>query len=284
MPELEHLDRRRRQLAEVLRDLRRAAGLSGARLAARTGMSQSKISKIETGRIRPAVADVERIVVALGVPDDARRPIIELARNANLSFITVRAIRQAGLHVRQRVIAGIEDQAREIRCFQPAMVPGLLQIPGYVRAVLSLPTVAGATDPAPAVLARLERQAILHAPGRRFWFLVTEAALRTRLCADSVMAVQIEHIVALSRLVDVSVLPLAGRMPEIPTTAFVLFDRRLVTVETFHGELEMRDPKDIGLYAEIYTLLDRVALHADAARDFLSGLAAEYRDGGITAD
>ncbi|WP_412540192.1 helix-turn-helix transcriptional regulator [Longispora sp. K20-0274] len=279
MAELEHLDRRRRQLAEVLRDLRQAAGLSGERLAARTGMSQSKISKIETGRIRPAVADVERIVLALGVPEDARRPIIELARNANLSFITVRAIRQAGLHIRQRVIAGIEDHATEIRCFQPAMIPGLLQVPEYVRAVLNLPTVAGDTDPSRAVLARLERQAILYKPGKRFCFLLTEAALRTRLCADPVMAAQVEHVVAVSRMtcVEVSVLPLAARLPELPTTAFVLFDNRLVTVETFHGELEMRDPKDISLYSHVFSLLDGAALRADRARSFLSALAEEYR-------
>lgn len=40
----------RADLAAALLELRRASGLSGDRLARRRGMSQSKISRIETGR------------------------------------------------------------------------------------------------------------------------------------------------------------------------------------------------------------------------------------------
>lgn len=38
-------------LAQALRTLRRASGLSGERLGDKTGMSESKISKIETGKL-----------------------------------------------------------------------------------------------------------------------------------------------------------------------------------------------------------------------------------------
>src|SRR5699024_12187824 len=50
----------------MLRELRRTAGLSGERLARRCSMSQSKISKIETGRLAPALVDLDRILTALG--------------------------------------------------------------------------------------------------------------------------------------------------------------------------------------------------------------------------
>jgi transcriptional regulator with XRE-family HTH domain len=43
----------RSDLAETLRALRKAAGLSGERLAARCAMSQSKISRIEQGKVLP---------------------------------------------------------------------------------------------------------------------------------------------------------------------------------------------------------------------------------------
>jgi transcriptional regulator with XRE-family HTH domain len=59
-------DEQRATLAEMLRELRRAAGLSGERLAARCAMSQAKISRIETGKVLASVIDVEQIVAALG--------------------------------------------------------------------------------------------------------------------------------------------------------------------------------------------------------------------------
>jgi len=56
----------RRNLAHALHDLRKASGLSGERLARRCGMSQSKVSRIETGRLLPSVVDVEQMLTALG--------------------------------------------------------------------------------------------------------------------------------------------------------------------------------------------------------------------------
>jgi transcriptional regulator with XRE-family HTH domain len=66
---LEPSDQRRgrHELAEALKELRRASGLSGERLALRCAMSQSKISRIEAGKTIPSVVDVERILSALDV-------------------------------------------------------------------------------------------------------------------------------------------------------------------------------------------------------------------------
>jgi Helix-turn-helix domain len=59
MLEPEALGRHKDDLAAMLRDLRVRAGLTGERLAARCAMSQSKVSKIETGKVIPSVVDVE---------------------------------------------------------------------------------------------------------------------------------------------------------------------------------------------------------------------------------
>ncbi len=65
MLEPEALGRHKDDLAATLRELRKHAGLAGERLGARCAMSQSKISKIETGKIIPSMVDVERILQAL---------------------------------------------------------------------------------------------------------------------------------------------------------------------------------------------------------------------------
>ena len=55
MFEPEELGQRKDELAGALREARKRAGLTGNRLAARCGISQSKISKIETGKVLPDV-------------------------------------------------------------------------------------------------------------------------------------------------------------------------------------------------------------------------------------
>jgi transcriptional regulator with XRE-family HTH domain len=80
--------RERKDLAEALRGLRRASNLSGERLALRCNMSQTKISRIETGRALPTVIDVERILKALAVPDEVADELLALARRANVDYAT----------------------------------------------------------------------------------------------------------------------------------------------------------------------------------------------------
>lgn len=68
-----HAGRDRQDLASALHGLRKASGLSGDRLARRCGISQSKVSRIETGRLLPSVVDVEQMLTALEVDDETRR-------------------------------------------------------------------------------------------------------------------------------------------------------------------------------------------------------------------
>ncbi|WP_338015821.1 helix-turn-helix domain-containing protein [Kitasatospora sp. CB01950] len=91
------LGRSKSDLARALKELRYQSGLSGDRLARRCGMTQSKISKIETGRSVPSLVDVELILRALDVPVDLAPRVLELARVANTEWQDVRALRQKGL-------------------------------------------------------------------------------------------------------------------------------------------------------------------------------------------
>jgi transcriptional regulator with XRE-family HTH domain len=84
----------REDLASALLRLRRATGLSGERLARRCGMSQSKVSRIETGRLLPSVVDVEQMLSGLGVDEPARQELPALARMANTEYQDVRLLRR----------------------------------------------------------------------------------------------------------------------------------------------------------------------------------------------
>lgn len=55
------------------------------------------------------------------------------------------------------------------------------------------------------------------------------------------------------------------------------YDRRLVTIELFTGQLVLRDPKDIDLYQTLFKFFGVHALWADEARSVLTTLANAFR-------
>lgn len=124
MFEPEELGQRKDELASALRDARRGVGLTGERLAARCGISQSKISKIETGKVLATITDVERILNALGTSQDRTAELMALARLANTEFQSVRASLKRGLHQKQRELAALEADTLHIRFFLPLMITG----------------------------------------------------------------------------------------------------------------------------------------------------------------
>lgn len=272
----------RQSLASALRDLRRAAGLSGERLARRCHMSQSKVSRIENGRLLPSVVDVSRVLRALGTDQATSSELLALARVANTEYQDIRASVQRGLHHRQRELAALEAGAREMRHFLPALITGLLQTPEYMRAAMDTPVEPAAGDTTTAIALKLERQAILHDRSKHFEFLLTESALRWQLCEPSVMAVQLDRLVSLSWLpnIGIGVLPFGGQVGDGPYHTFVIYDDHIVTIELFTGQLVLRDPKDIDHYHALASFFGGHALWKDAARDFISAIAGRYRAAG----
>ena len=271
--------RDRQNLASALHDLRKASGLSGDRLARRCGMSQSKVSRIETGRLLPSVVDVEQVLTALEVDSATRRELLVLARVANAEYQDVRASVRRGLHHRQRELAALETTATQMRHFLPTLITGLLQIPEYMRAAMSTPVKPAAGDVDKAIGLKLQRQAVLHDKTKNFEFLLTESAIRWRLCESSIMAVQIDRLVSLSQQsnIRIGVLPLSERAPDGAYHTFVTYDRRLVTIELFTGQLVLRDPKDIDHYWALFDFFGTHALWAEDARSVLKKLADTFR-------
>ena len=130
-------------------------------------------------------------------------------------------------------------------------VPGLFQTAEYARArfeeavrVHGLPS-----DVEEAVRARLRRQDVLYRPDKRFRFVVTEAALRFRLCPDEAMLAQLERLVALSamRNVELGIVGFDAKYVVSPRHGFWIHDDDLVTVETHSAglnlDLGMRGPR-----------------------------------------
>ncbi|MEU1510307.1 helix-turn-helix transcriptional regulator [Kitasatospora sp. NPDC005748] len=269
----------RRDLAAALKDLRRASGLSGERLAVRCGMSQSKISRIENGKTLPSVVDVQQILNGLGVDEDLARELLTLASAANAEYEDVRSSVRRGLHLRQRELAALEAGASHIRYFLPAMPTALLQTPEYMRTAMSPPVAPADADVSQAIALKIERQAVLYDQGKRFDFLLTESAVRWRLCEPLVLASQIDRLASLSRLpnVTIGIVPLSAQVADAPFHTFTVYGANLVTIELFTGRLVLRDPKDIQHYHALFEFFRGKAIEGDPLRSMLRRWSDEFR-------
>jgi transcriptional regulator with XRE-family HTH domain len=124
---LTQYERERRELGGRLRELRAAAELTGTELARLMGISQSKLSKIETGRVSASVEDIERFADALKLPEDVRESLLDHATTILTEFNTWRVLTRRRLQRKQREVYEIELSSTEMKTFHAILIPGLLQ-------------------------------------------------------------------------------------------------------------------------------------------------------------
>ncbi|KWT61119.1 hypothetical protein ADL21_15050 [Streptomyces albus subsp. albus] len=273
--EPEQLGQSSRELAAMLRNLRKQAGLSGDRLAARCNMSQSKVSRIENGKVRPSLVDIERILRALDAPPTLVAEVSALARIAATEWQDARSMRRKGLDKKQLELAGLEASSTDFRFFLLSMLTALLSTPEYIRA--SLAHIPG--DHGKTVAKKLERQEVLYDRRKRFTFLITEQAARSPFVSADAMTVQLDRLASLARLphVHLGILPMDTRLPGCPLNAFTVYDEVLATVETTTGVMVFRDPRDVRMYLDEFAGYEDRALFGEAAQDRLAEWAAAFR-------
>ena len=264
----------RSELGAALRALRQASGTEAKTVARSSVMSASKLSKIETGKLSPSADDVDRILTSIGVSDAVKAEYMEAARAVATEATAWRLIQRAGLHKAQKQLQAVEADMDLLRVFQPALVPGLLQTPEYMRAILSRHDDLSEETVRRTMSARLERQEVLYNEDKTLRFVITEPVLRWLIVPTPVMAGQLDRLMSLTRLpnIDLRVVPLAGAQQDIPNHAFVVRDDRSVSVETVHAKVVVTDPRDVALYVAKFDGFAERALSGEALKPFLEGI------------
>lgn len=271
------------ELGARLRDLRAAAGLTGAQLAEHLGGSwrPPKISKVENGRQLPTEAEISAWAAAT---DAHAAPLVELRDRAAAEYRSGRdPITEAGgAFAHQRDLTELVESYTFLAEFQPALIPGRLQTAAYIRDIaatgLFLLDNGEPTETLRHVIAaKIRRQAILYEPGREFVHVVTEAALRLRIGAVTATTLrgQLIHLAELATLPGhiFGVLPFSSSCPAMPS-GFSLYDHDLVRVETSAGVLELTEPDAVARYSRWLDQLVDVALTGSDAADFCRQVAA----------
>jgi len=148
-------------LGARLRRHREAKGVSREEAGYSIRGSESKISRMELGRVGFKERDVSDLLTLYGVTDEGERAeMMALTRDAN---------RPGWWHRYNDVLPswflnyiGLESAAVLIRTYEVQLIPGLLQTQAYARAVILLGYgEAGAQEIERRVNLRIERQRIL---------------------------------------------------------------------------------------------------------------------------
>src|SRR6266571_1145187 len=130
--EQEKLLSNRRRLAAELRRLRDRAGLSGRQLAEQIRISQSKVSRIESGLTVPSAPEVAAWAAAVSASGTATELLTALTDVVYTEVHPWHAALREKIHL-QDEIQEIENRARTKLTYEPSLVPGLLQTAEYAR-------------------------------------------------------------------------------------------------------------------------------------------------------
>jgi transcriptional regulator with XRE-family HTH domain len=271
----------RQLLAQALRELRERAGLSGMELSRHSGISQASISRVENAKQIPSAAHLDRWLEGTGAGDDQRASLVELREQAATESVTWRQHRD--LTAVQAEVKEAEAAATRIREYQPTIIPGLLQASIYARGRAEARYQPGAPEVATWVSAVADRQLLLYEKGRRFDFVLGEAALRWWPGPASIMRAQLHHLISLAELANVSINVLALNQA-VPwhTHGFVMFDQdedqTLIHLELLAGGQNLRDPDDVGRFTAAFDELQNASHGGRQAVALLERLAEEFRE------
>ncbi|CAM5505736.1 helix-turn-helix domain-containing protein [Streptomyces avidinii] len=261
----------RAALGVRLRELREACPgirLTGTALAARLGWTQSKVSKLETGR-QTATADDLRAWAAGVEQPEAAEELLSRLRGLESRIRSWRRQLAGGLRPVQDVHNQAQADARVLRAWESSWVVGVLQTPDYARAILSRFADLHQTprDIEEAVRSRMKRQEGLYDSGKRYRILLWEAVLHARICSPSVLSAQLDRLHGVIGLdtVELGIVPLGAALQIPPGLGFWIYDDRQVVVETWHAELWLDDTDSVATHLRAWQALrESAAFGADA--------------------
>ena len=252
-----------------LREIRQDAGFTGRQLAELTGFHFTKISRVEHGAQGLSDADIGTWCLACGASDEIPA-LIAQARAADSLYREWKRQARSGLRRLQETIGPLYEQTRLFRVHEHWSIPGLLQTAAYSTEsmaywsrLLKLPD-----DRMAATAARLERQRVLRSGDHQFVFLLGEQTLRTRIGTAEVMVEQLDRVLGVMALTNVSIgiIPAAAGLGAHTQTAFWIFDDNLVKVETLTAALDITRPDEIEIYVTVFDQMQRAARYGRSAR------------------
>lgn len=277
---------RRRELGAVLRGLRTGKGLTVDQVAEVLMCSSSKVSRMETGQRGATLRDVRDLCDLYGVTDQAERDrLMTLAKEGKQQSWW------QAYDLPYSTYVGLEAEAKSIKDYDSAVIPGLLQTSSYARALQQVPVPGQSTDGlSPDVVdqrveERLRRQQLLYRAEEplRLWSILDEAALHRPVGGPAVMEEQLKRLIDASQMqnVTIQIVPYSvGAHPALDSTFNILEFApgvpTVVYVEGLVGWIYLERPNEVERYHLVFERLTEIALSTEESVDLIAKIGRAY--------
>jgi transcriptional regulator with XRE-family HTH domain len=271
-------------LGAHLRRLREKSGLSTEEAGYEIRGSHSKISRMELGRVGFKERDVSDLLTLYGVDDpEERGSLLQLAKEAN----TPGWWHRYGdvLPGWFETYLGLEGAASLLRTFEVQLVPGLMQTEEYARAVVQLGYNDAPEDELQRrVRLRMARQERFTEPSApTLWAVLDEAVLRRPLGGRDVMRGQIEHLIDMTSMPNVTlqIVPFGAVEHGAVGGPFTILRfaepglSDVVFLEQLTSALYLDKPTDVDTYMRAMNNLCIAAVRPDDTADYLKKVLDE---------
>ncbi|MEV6590374.1 helix-turn-helix domain-containing protein [Streptomyces acidicola] len=280
------------RLGSILRDLREG-GTHGSQdaVARELGWSESKLSRIESGRLGINDADLRTLLDLYKVKDRGLRAyVVDLRRRGN--------VRGWETGIRSVVSAmyadyiGYESDASDTYNAQTTLIPGLLQTYDYAAAVFSQHAPEMSEEVKNERLAiRDRRQQAFNRPNPLvFWGIISESVFRHAIGGPDVMAAQLEHLLTLTKeypgTINIHVLPESSESHAALFGPFVIlsfpeqWEPDIVYLEGLTGTRFLEEPGEVRAYSRLFNrLMMSESLRGDDSLKLIESHLKNYRKG-----
>lgn len=265
---------RTRALASALRGVVDESPYGVRELARRMGISHTTLSQWINARRVPKVEDVATLLGAVEVTGDNRDRILDLARDASdPNWLTT------GIPGVSHQLAGVmecERTATTITDWSPTLIPGLLQVGDYARAILGSGAGSRAEVETRVTLRLGRRDVLTRSKPARLVALIGEAAIRQRIGSPEVRAEQLRYVLKMIELetVTAQLVPIdagwhAGLMG--PFTLYEFEDApAIVHLEHHRSGVFLYDEADVEAYKVAAAEVCAAAMSPEETAEFIA--------------
>lgn len=262
-----------KELGQRIREIRKSHNLTEEQLASRMEISQSRLSKLENGRLAPTIEFLHSLSRTLRLPSAERESLLALGELILGQFRLWDTVDRNSITKEQKAIQVLEQNAQSIHCYQDQVIPGLLQIPQYTSALFAIIDKGQAQEIESAKKARFQRRLVLSKRDKDVDFVIAEGTLRRVVGSLDVMVGQLDYLISLHDSgIQIRILPNERPTKAIPCGSFDIFDESVVVLETLVGVLTLTRSEQVARYIAVFSSLRDESSVQREGRDMLESV------------
>lgn len=255
--------------------------MTGVEVAKALGMSQSKISRLETGSRPLRADDVSALLGLYKVPEREREKILDQVRkSAERGWWESQGL---GLPELWKALIDFESRATRIQNYEALFIPGLLQTAEYTGAIIQgINKTISEAELTNLVASRMARQAVLRRPHVQFLAVIDEGALRRPITERGVMRRQLRQLAETAERpnITVRVVPLQAGPHAGLRGAFAILEfaeePSLAFIENHHVDMFLGEKEDVAAYRVALGNILNEALQPAESVELISKIAGEH--------